>query len=229
VRLCAVVVIYAAEPSASASRPSITLVEHMESPRARGTKRKAEPSSGLRKMRKADAPAVPRRPRTVIDNDACERAIRADPNHGRCLITNEEDAQPFHVLARATPDAQVSEPTEVPHMRANVLVQIRSLEKAWGYDRNTLHADARHNVLFRTCIEQFSLMFADELKVNDTMRDLLENDQIMLVPDFETLKTLNEHYMSLLDTPQKNILEVSKPLSHEELLTLTQTAFSCTG
>jgi hypothetical protein len=122
VRPCAVVVIYAAEPSGSASRPSVTLVEHMESPRARGMKRKAEPSSGPRKMRRTDAPAVPRRPRTVIDNDACERAIRADPNHGRCLITNEENAQPFHVLARATPDAQVSEPTGVPLIRADVPV-----------------------------------------------------------------------------------------------------------
>jgi hypothetical protein len=213
VRPCAVVVVYAAEPSGSASRPSVTLVEHMEAPRVRGTKRKSEPSFGPRKMRRTDAPAVPRRPRTVIDNDARERAIRADPNHGRCLITNEEDAQPFHVLGRATPDAQVSKPTEVPHMRANVLVQIRSLEKAWGYDRNTLHADARHNVLFRTCIVRLRVLSAYEMKVNDTMRDLLEDDQIMLVPDFETMKQFKEQYLDAgADKSPRNVLDVSRCL-----------------
>jgi hypothetical protein len=81
------------------------------------------------------------------------------------------------------------------------------LEKAWGYDRNTLHADARHNVLFRTCIVRLCILSANRLEVNDTVRDLLENDQIMLVPDFETMKQLKEYYLAL-DRPPKNVLEV---------------------
>jgi hypothetical protein len=113
VRNYAIVVVYVAEPPSPASPQSTTLVELIKSPRKRGTKRKAEASAGPRKMRRTDVPAVPRRPRTVIDDDACERAARADPNHGRCLITNEENAHPFHVIGRATPDAQVSEPIHV--------------------------------------------------------------------------------------------------------------------
>jgi hypothetical protein len=87
-------------------------------------------------------------------------------------------------------------------------VQILSLEKAWGYDRNTLHADARHNVLFGMCIVRLYILPAHELEVNETIRDLLENDQIMLVPDFETMKQLKEQYLDT-DKPPRNVLDVS--------------------
>jgi hypothetical protein len=56
------------------------------------------------------------------------------------------------------------------------------------------------------------VLSAHALEVNDAMRDLLEDDQIMLLPDFDAMKSLNEYYMTL-DRPPKNVLEVSKPLS----------------
>jgi hypothetical protein len=82
------------------------------------------------------------------------------------------------------------------------------LEKAWGYDRHTLHAHGRHNILFcASFAPSHYLNLTDHIIVRAALEQTLGSDEWMLVPDPDIVSMLLEHYREHSGKPV-NILTV---------------------
>jgi hypothetical protein len=85
----------------------------------------------------------------------------ADPNNGRCLLTEQEDptlsVQASHLLDQATADKTVGILFSSLETRCS-WIQLSKLEQGWGLRPQTLHVDTHVNIIFRTyrCLTNYT-------------------------------------------------------------------------
>jgi hypothetical protein len=85
----------------------------------------------------------------------------ADPNNGRCLLTEQEDptlsVQASHLLDQATADKTVGILFSSLETMCS-WIQLSKLEQGWGLRPQTLHVDTHVNIIFRTyrCLTNYT-------------------------------------------------------------------------